>query len=45
MKHPERYADDFSWRQALCRLDTIKVMGPIVSGMWGKRMAYDELVT
>ncbi len=44
-KHLERCGNDFSWCQALCGLDTIEVMGPIVSGMWGKRLGYDELVT
>lgn len=43
-KHLQRYADEFSRRQALRELDTIEVMGAIVDGMWGKRLRYDELV-
>ena len=42
-KHLNRYVREFAGKHNLRDLDTLDIMGAVVTGMDGKRLKYDEL--
>ena len=44
-KHMDRYAAEFAGRHNLRELDTLAQMGSVASGMVGKRLTYEKLIS